>query len=257
MLGNPNRYLYAVSIISILLVSGCGYLSYLSPGEIDSLTNAGTTTSSSSTTTTLIPCGAFGYGDVNLDGAVNSIDANLVLQHSAGLITLQGSPSLAVSQQDRADVSNDNSVNSIDANVILQYGAGLINTFASCQGIQCNPDGSGTTSYGVCTFLCSANIDSGCNDKRPGDPASDGGTCNNQCKKTCSSGCAGCGLRRNSDCSIVQDNSCQTSVYCGNTPDNLHSLSCEAGCTGYRVQRELDCSATPTLKSISHYIFYF
>jgi alpha-tubulin suppressor-like RCC1 family protein len=58
-------------------------------------------------------------GDVNCDGFVNSIDAALVLQFSAGLIA-------SLSCQGAADVNQDGTVNAIDAALILQYGAGLI-----------------------------------------------------------------------------------------------------------------------------------
>jgi len=58
-------------------------------------------------------------GDANCDGNVNSIDAALVLQYSAGLID-----SLAC--QEAADANHSGSVNAIDAALILQYVAGLI-----------------------------------------------------------------------------------------------------------------------------------
>ncbi len=58
-------------------------------------------------------------GDTTCDGRVNSIDAALVLQLSAGLID-----SLAC--QENADTNGDTFVNSIDAALILQYDAGLI-----------------------------------------------------------------------------------------------------------------------------------
>jgi hypothetical protein len=58
-------------------------------------------------------------GDVNCSGAINSVDAALVLQFAAGLI-----PSLPC--EPAADVNWDGSVNSIDAALILQFTAGLI-----------------------------------------------------------------------------------------------------------------------------------
>ena len=58
-------------------------------------------------------------GDVNCSGAVNSVDAALILQFAAGLI-----PSLPC--HGAADVNMDDSVNSIDAALILQFTAGLI-----------------------------------------------------------------------------------------------------------------------------------
>jgi hypothetical protein len=58
-------------------------------------------------------------GDVNCDGLLNSIDAALVLQFSAGLlITLPCFPA--------ADLNLDGVVNPIDAAIILQIDAGLI-----------------------------------------------------------------------------------------------------------------------------------
>ncbi len=61
-------------------------------------------------------------GDANCNGTVDSIDASLVLQYTAGLIQ-----TLACLQL--ADVNHDGSVNSIDASLILQYTAGLISHF--------------------------------------------------------------------------------------------------------------------------------
>ncbi|MCI0890777.1 MAG: proprotein convertase P-domain-containing protein [Chloroflexi bacterium] len=58
-------------------------------------------------------------GDVNCDGRVNSIDAALTLQLSAGLVS-----SLAC--QGAADANLDGAINAIDAALILQLGAGLI-----------------------------------------------------------------------------------------------------------------------------------
>jgi hypothetical protein len=58
-------------------------------------------------------------GDVNDDGHVNSVDAQLVLQYSAGLVTtLANMPS--------ADVNSSSGVNPVDAALILQVEAGLI-----------------------------------------------------------------------------------------------------------------------------------
>ena len=59
------------------------------------------------------------YGDASCDGTVNSIDAAVVLQYSAGLL-----PSLGCAEN--ADVNVDGQANSLDAALILQFGAGLI-----------------------------------------------------------------------------------------------------------------------------------
>jgi len=58
-------------------------------------------------------------GDVNCSGAVDSIDAALVLQLGAGLVG-------SLSCQQNADTNEDGSVNSIDAALILQHTAGLL-----------------------------------------------------------------------------------------------------------------------------------
>jgi hypothetical protein len=68
-------------------------------------------------TPTLTPPKAL--GDVNDDGAVSSIDALLILQFDANLITsLANAPS--------ADVNQNGAVNAIDAAVLLQFVAGLL-----------------------------------------------------------------------------------------------------------------------------------
>jgi hypothetical protein len=60
-------------------------------------------------------------GDVNLDGGVDAIDAQLVLQYVAALIEeLSGMPS--------ADTDGDGSIASTDALLILQFTAGLLDT---------------------------------------------------------------------------------------------------------------------------------
>jgi len=58
-------------------------------------------------------------GDVNCDGAVNEIDALLVLQYEAGLAPVLPCPS-------GGDTNGDGAVNSIDALLILQLEVGLI-----------------------------------------------------------------------------------------------------------------------------------
>ena len=59
-------------------------------------------------------------GDVNADGAVDSLDAAVILQADAELITLDDAQVAA------ADVNNDGAVDTLDASVILQLDAGLI-----------------------------------------------------------------------------------------------------------------------------------
>jgi len=63
------------------------------------------------------------YGDANLDGIVNSLDAAQVLKHDAFLIELEGAALIA------ADVNGDGTVNSLDAAQILKYDAFLIEKF--------------------------------------------------------------------------------------------------------------------------------
>jgi alpha-tubulin suppressor-like RCC1 family protein len=58
-------------------------------------------------------------GDANGDGRVDSIDAALVLQYSAGL--LGSLPSLA-----NSDVNRDGRTNAIDAQLVLQFVAGIL-----------------------------------------------------------------------------------------------------------------------------------
>jgi hypothetical protein len=58
-------------------------------------------------------------GDANCDGSVNSIDAAVVLQYSAGLLPSLGCPA-------NADVNGSGSANSLDSAIILQFAAGLL-----------------------------------------------------------------------------------------------------------------------------------
>ncbi len=58
-------------------------------------------------------------GDTDCDGLVNSIDAALILQLSAGLIASLACPA-------GADVNLDGATNAIDAALVLQFSAGLI-----------------------------------------------------------------------------------------------------------------------------------
>ncbi|MBQ7874339.1 MAG: dockerin type I repeat-containing protein, partial [Oscillospiraceae bacterium] len=63
------------------------------------------------------------YGDVNGDGKVNVLDANLVRRHAAELIELDETQAVA------ADVNGDGKVNVLDANLIRRYAAELISVF--------------------------------------------------------------------------------------------------------------------------------
>ncbi len=58
-------------------------------------------------------------GDVNCDGAVSSIDAALILQLTAGVVTF-------LFCGDFGDVDGDGNTTSVDAAIILQFTAGLI-----------------------------------------------------------------------------------------------------------------------------------
>ena len=58
-------------------------------------------------------------GDVNDDGQVNSVDASLILQLKAGLIS-------SLVNEESGDVNGDGNLTSVDAALILQLDAGLI-----------------------------------------------------------------------------------------------------------------------------------
>ena len=68
------------------------------------------------------PTGATTLGDANCDGAVNSIDAALILQFGAGLLD-------SLPCEGGGDVNGDGEVTSIDAALVLQFTAGLLPTF--------------------------------------------------------------------------------------------------------------------------------
>jgi alpha-tubulin suppressor-like RCC1 family protein len=80
------------------------------------------TTTDSSTPVDVVATAPYPIGDVHCDGAVDAIDAVLVLQLDARLTY-----SLPCLQN--ADVNRDGQFNSIDALLVLQYHAGLIGTF--------------------------------------------------------------------------------------------------------------------------------
>ncbi len=60
------------------------------------------------------------YGDVNMDGKANSLDAAMTLRYDAGF------GSFTEEQKAAADVNGDGKVTSLDAAIILRYDAGLI-----------------------------------------------------------------------------------------------------------------------------------
>jgi hypothetical protein len=60
-----------------------------------------------------------GSGDVNCSGAADSVDAALILQFGAGLVS-------SLSCQENADVNGDGTINAIDAALVLQFTAGLL-----------------------------------------------------------------------------------------------------------------------------------
>jgi RHS repeat-associated protein len=68
---------------------------------------------------TLTPGNGQHIGDVGCDGSVNSVDAVLVLQKNAGLLS-------TLKCQENADVNLDGRISSLDAALILQFDAGLI-----------------------------------------------------------------------------------------------------------------------------------
>lgn len=61
-------------------------------------------------------------GDINGDGAVNSLDAALILKFDAGLA------SISAEQYSVGDVNTDGNLNSLDAAAVLRYDAGLISS---------------------------------------------------------------------------------------------------------------------------------
>ncbi len=85
----------------------------------DTATPTNTPPPSSTTTPTPTQDSGLASGDVNCDGRTNSIDAALVLQLSAAMITEL--PCL-----DQGDILDDGVVNALDAAVILQIAAGLL-----------------------------------------------------------------------------------------------------------------------------------
>jgi len=76
-----------------------------------------------STPVDVVATAPYPSGDVNCDGAVNAIDAALVLQQNAGLLGPYFPPLPCLQN---TDVNGDGQINSIDALLVLQYAAGLI-----------------------------------------------------------------------------------------------------------------------------------
>lgn len=92
------------------------------PTTIDAATNHGSVTCAEEGTAlppTPTPSPAELPGDANCDGAVNAIDAALILQATAQLID-------AVSCSENADVNGDGVIDVLDAALILQMDAGLL-----------------------------------------------------------------------------------------------------------------------------------
>ena len=66
------------------------------------------------------------YGDVSLNGGVSAYDAALILEHVAGIDTLDEQAQL------NADVSCDGSISAFDASIILKYVVGIIDSLPHC-----------------------------------------------------------------------------------------------------------------------------
>jgi hypothetical protein len=91
-------------------------------GVVPPNSNPGATATPTRTNTprgTSTPSPRFPAGDANCSTAANSIDASLILQYGAGLVTSLPCPGAA-------DANQDGTTNVLDAQVILQYTSGLI-----------------------------------------------------------------------------------------------------------------------------------
>lgn len=84
------------------------------PGGFTSITAAGQQESGTVVEPTYL------LGDVNGDGKVSVLDARLILQHIASLVSLSDEALLA------ADVNQDEEISIIDVRILLQYIAGLV-----------------------------------------------------------------------------------------------------------------------------------
>lgn len=65
------------------------------------------------------------YGDVNMDGTVNTADATLILKYSSSMIMIEPD----TLQYELADANRDGFVNTADASFILRYAAGMGNIY--------------------------------------------------------------------------------------------------------------------------------
>jgi hypothetical protein len=91
------------------------------------------------------PCD--GYGDVDFDGYVTSVDANFILRYVAGLTNFTSE------QKRRADVNGNGEIESVDALLILRYVADLTKTFNVCSTLPPSaPSATGTVTSGTCNF---------------------------------------------------------------------------------------------------------
>jgi subtilisin family serine protease len=93
----------------------------ITPEATDTATS--TPTATSSRTPTITPTPRPLIGDVNCDSVVNAIDAALILQLSATLLS-------SLECQSNGDVQPDARIDSIDAALVLQLIAGLISSLA-------------------------------------------------------------------------------------------------------------------------------
>jgi alpha-tubulin suppressor-like RCC1 family protein len=89
----------------------------ITPVDVVGLGPKSTPTVTPPPTTAPTPTPAGLVGDANKDGHVNPIDAAVILQYSAGLIS---------SINPNADANHNGQINAVDAAVILQYSAGII-----------------------------------------------------------------------------------------------------------------------------------
>lgn len=114
----------------VTLSSDTAYVAYFAGYDAD--TNTYTTnlydTVTDGTATVAIPEPEYTLGDVNEDGAINTVDATLVLQYYAKIITADTEGVTFI--EAAADVNGDNVINTVDATLILQYYAKIITEFS-------------------------------------------------------------------------------------------------------------------------------